>query len=156
MRRRALALLAALMAAPTLAQLPEDHFKPAPPTPAVPDLRPAIRPPSTTQPGDVAVLRGLDKMTGKITTFEVRVGDVARYARLVINVGACRMPEPGAPPDAYVWLTVRDEREVGVAFAGWMIASSPALSALDHPRYDVWVLHCRMTAGDASGGSAQN
>jgi hypothetical protein len=51
------------------------------------------------------------------------------------------VPEDDAA-DAYAFLRIRDVREDTARFSGWMFASSPALSALDHPRYDVWVLSC--------------
>ncbi|QDL92778.1 DUF2155 domain-containing protein [Paroceanicella profunda] len=117
---------------------------------------PDVRPPVTSVPTDIAVLRGLDKMTGEISTFEMHVGEERAYKRLDLTLEACRRPAPGEKEDAYAWLQIRDKREEQPDFHGWMFASSPALSALDHPRYDVWVLSCKTEAEEASTGSSQN
>lgn len=142
-------LLLALLAGPARGEgLPSDHFKPAPPAPpAGPEAPPAPveRPQVTSREGTLAVLRGLDKMTGRITTLELGVGESLIWERLEIRLEACRLPGPGEPEDAFAWLAIRDLRRPEPAFAGWMFASSPALSALDHPRYDVWVIACRIT-----------
>lgn len=89
-----------------------------------------------------AVLRGLDKTTSATTDIELAIGGSARFGRLVVTLGDCRYPvdDPGA--DAYAYLSIADAATGGMAFEGWMIASSPALSALDDPRYDIWVLRC--------------
>ncbi|WP_118132486.1 DUF2155 domain-containing protein [Oceanicella sp. SM1341] len=117
---------------------------------------PSVRPPVTSVAADIAVLRGLDKMTGAITTFEMKVGEEREYERLDLTLEACRRPAEGDGEDAYAWLQIRDLRQEEPDFHGWMFASSPALSALDHPRYDVWVLSCRMASEEASTGSSQN
>ncbi len=95
------------------------------------------------QPGAGAVLRGLDKVSGAVTDLDLRIGDAAQFGRLTVELGECRYPTDNPAGDAYAYLTVRAEGLDEPAFEGWMIASSPALSALDHPRYDVWVIRCR-------------
>ena len=88
-----------------------------------------------------AVLRGLDKIDGRVDDITLTVGETARFGRLQVTLEACRYPRRNPAGDAYAWLTIR--RDGGTAlFEGWMIASSPALSALDDPRYDVWVMRC--------------
>ena len=88
-----------------------------------------------------AVLRGLDKVSGTLSDMEMGSGQTRRYGRLVVTLGECRYPAGNPAGDAYAYLVIRadgsDDRPV---FEGWMIASSPALNALDHPRYDVWVI----------------
>lgn len=91
---------------------------------------------------ETAVLRGLDKISGAVTDLTVAVGDRAEFGRLDILVEACRVPEADPAGDAFAFLTIHVEGLDRPAFEGWMIASSPALSALDHPRYDVWVMRC--------------
>ncbi len=93
----------------------------------------------------VAELGGLDKVTGESRSFEVPVGGEERFGRLQVRVKACYGREPGQPPEAAVFLQIVDPLadEGRVAFSGWMFASSPGLSAMDHARYDVWALHCR-------------
>jgi hypothetical protein len=92
-------------------------------------------------------MRGLDKYSGRVETFEVSVGGVADYARLLIAVRACEASEDG--PRAHVEIVDR-MRADSVAFLGWMFADDPSLSALDHARYDVWLLACNTASGDAS------
>jgi hypothetical protein len=73
---------------------------------------------------------------------DVAVGETIRFGRLEIFAEACRVPRDDPGADAYAFLKIRDVREDSPRFSGWMFASSPALSALDHPRYDVWVVGC--------------
>lgn len=89
--------------------------------------------------GKGAVLHALDKVSGKVTDIELANGTSVEYGRLVVSLGECRYRSG----DAYAYLTIRESDEAEAAFQGWMIASSPALSALDHPRYDVWVARCK-------------
>lgn len=89
-----------------------------------------------------AHLRGLDKISGTPVDFKMNVGDTVELGRLRVTLGECRYPTDNPSGDAYAWLVVRDGNAEQTTFEGWMIASSPALSALDHPRYDVWVLRC--------------
>lgn len=90
-----------------------------------------------------AALRGLDTLDGAVTDFAIGAGQVASYERLTVSLAACFYPEDNPEGEAYAFLEIRDRRDGTQYFSGWMIASSPALSALDHPRYDVWVLNCR-------------
>lgn len=98
-----------------------------------------------TVPGDVVILRGLDKMTSRVMDVPVRIGETLRWERLEITAVSCRTTVPGEKPDAYAWLEIRDVRDVLPNFIGWMIASSPGLNAMDHPRYDVWVTNCNIS-----------
>ncbi|MEM9268322.1 MAG: DUF2155 domain-containing protein [Pseudomonadota bacterium] len=88
-------------------------------------------------------LRALDTVTGKLTDFDVEIGTFVSFERLEVAALSCKYPEDEISSEAYAFLRVRDKREQEIRFSGWMFASSPALSALDHPRYDVWVLNCR-------------
>jgi len=90
-----------------------------------------------------ALLRGLDKVSGEVTDLALDVGETVAIGRLSVTLEECRYPADDPAGDAFAHLTIRAEGLEGPAFDGWMIASSPALSALDHPRYDVWVMRCR-------------
>lgn len=90
-----------------------------------------------------ANLRALDRINGTTQDITINVGETAQYERLEISLSACRYPQGDINADAFALLTIRDIREDTARFSGWMFASSPALSALDHPRYDVWVLSCQ-------------
>lgn len=89
-----------------------------------------------------AALRVLDKMTGVVADIDLAVGQTQTEGRLTVQLDDCRYPSDQPNGEAYAHLTILDSDLAAPAFKGWMIASSPALSALDHPRYDVWVLHC--------------
>lgn len=94
-----------------------------------------------------AVLRGLDRVSGETSDIEIKKGASVNYGKLEITLSDCRYPVGNPTGDAYAHLTIRDLVDGGVAFDGWMIASSPALNALDHPRYDVWVIRCITSKG---------
>jgi hypothetical protein len=89
-----------------------------------------------------AVLRWLDKMTGETADIELSPGQSAISGRLTIRLDECRYPKDNPTAEAFAHLTVVTDGVAEPVFSGWMIASSPALSALEHPRYDVWVLSC--------------
>ena len=126
-----------------------DLLAPVPEESTGPDI---IQP--RTIAGETAVLRGLDKMTGHVVQLEIPVGEMQAWERLEILPDACHATTPEEKPDAYAWLTIRDIRNTKPSFDGWMVASSPALSAMDHPRYDVWVVICKTSEAEASAGSA--
>lgn len=92
--------------------------------------------------GRGASLKVLDKMSGQVEDLSLREGETQDYGRIEISLGQCRYPEDNPTGEAYAWLTIRDPNLQSVLFDGWMIASSPALNALDHSRYDVWVIRC--------------
>jgi hypothetical protein len=105
----------------------------------------------SSRPGTIAVLRGLDKVTARTRDFEVNVGDTYTFGALDITVRYCRRRPPEEPPEVFVFMEIDDQRTDGFGagdegerlFSGWMFASNPALNALDHPVYDVWVIDCR-------------
>jgi len=92
--------------------------------------------------GTGAVLRGLDKVNAEVTDLEIASGAAARFGRLSVSLRECRYPTGNPAGDAYAFVTISDTSSGAQLFAGWMIASSPALDALEHPRYDIWVLRC--------------
>jgi hypothetical protein len=95
-----------------------------------------------TENGQGARLKALDTVTGEVSDLELAVGGTIRYERLQITLEECRYPAENISADAFAYLIIQDERSSEPNFSGWMIASSPALSALEHPRYDVWVTRC--------------
>lgn len=93
------------------------------------------------------VLRVLDKINGAVTDLELANGETREIGHLRITLGECRFP-PGNPSgDAWELVTIHYRDAVEPVFRGWMIASAPALNALDHPRYDVWALRCTTSGG---------
>jgi hypothetical protein len=89
-----------------------------------------------------AKLRLLDKLTGAITDMDLSNGQSQSVGKLTVMLDSCRYPTGNQTAEAEAHVTVIDASSTTPAFNGWMIASSPALSALDHPRYDVWVMRC--------------
>ena len=91
-----------------------------------------------------AVLRALDKTVGRTTDIDIASGQTVLIGRIAVRLIECRYPEDTPESEAYAQIQVLDLDGVEL-FNGWMIASSPALVALEHPRYDVWVLRCRIS-----------
>ncbi len=93
----------------------------------------------------IVKLRSLDKVTARTQTFEARVGSTIQFGELYIKVQACRKAPPIEQPEAAAFLQMWEldlEENPQWVFSGWMFASSPALSSMDHAIYDVWVLDC--------------
>jgi hypothetical protein len=97
---------------------------------------------SETLNGSAAILRGLDKISGDVGDIEVSTGAAGSYGRMQIEVSECRYPAANPSGDAFAYLTIHQHDVDAPVFQGWMIASAPALNALDHPRYDIWLLRC--------------
>lgn len=92
---------------------------------------------------DGAILRALDKVSGALSDIEISNGQTVNYGRLNVLLGECRYPKGNPSGDAYGYLEIRPVDDDRPFFKGWMVSSSPALNALDHPRYDVWLLRCK-------------
>ncbi len=92
--------------------------------------------------GEGAVLRGLDRVAGTSEDITLARGGEARVGHLIVMLEQCRYPVENPAGEAYAWIDIFDTRADEIIFSGWMIASSPALNALDHSRYDLWVLSC--------------
>jgi hypothetical protein len=106
------------------------------------------------EPQKFAVLGTLDKVTGRTAILNVPVDKTVAVGPLFLQVKACQkasafanQPENGA--FVQVWQsdnmgdTSKDTKGTSWVFSGWMFSSSPALSAMDHPVYDVWVIDCK-------------
>lgn len=141
--RLALALM--LAAGPAFAQ---DEAAPLPEGTPLPEGEGVALPEAGTGetgravPGTGAVVRWLDKVSGATGDLELGKGQVGQTGRLSILLDDCRFPEGGVPTEAFAHLVIMDSLLPTPVFSGWMIAESPALSAMDHGRYDVWVLRC--------------
>jgi hypothetical protein len=98
----------------------------------------------------VALLQGLDKITARVSKFETPVGTPVRFGTLSIRVRDCEKNPPEETPESAAFLEIDEVRPGEVKlrlFSGWMFASNPALSALEHPVYDVNLLDCRTASG---------
>lgn len=105
-----------------------------------------------------ARLGWLDKVTGQVSTLDIRVGRPVVQGTLTITLRTCRTRPPEDPPESAAFLEITERapgQDAGVTaadtpvFTGWMFASSPAVSAMEHGVYDVWVLACTGGAHEA-------
>ncbi len=114
--------------------------------------------PAFALPAENVVLRAMDKITVRVSTVTVPVGDTVVFGSLQITARACDKRPPEETPESSAFLEIVEERP-GEApqqrFNGWMFASSPALSALEHPVYDIWVLDCTNVASDEPAPSEE-
>jgi len=103
-------------------------------------------------PGSAIMVRSLDKVTATTQDFTVEVGDTLKFGSLAIDAVHCEKRPPEELPETFAFLQIRDAKldgsgqetdEQETVFSGWMFASRPALSALDHGVYDVWVIGCK-------------
>ena len=92
--------------------------------------------------GSGGTLRVLDKITGRTHDLEFSNGQTRTLGLLAVTMTECRFPTGNRSGDAFTLLTVVYNNAPEPVFRGWMVASAPALNALDHPRYDVWALRC--------------
>ncbi|MCH8862039.1 MAG: DUF2155 domain-containing protein [Proteobacteria bacterium] len=120
----------------------------APEPPEVPEAPPAAA--TTTR------VRALDKITARVIDLDLPENIEVRFGTLAIRARTCRSRPPEEPPETFAFLEIDDvkmneERER--IFSGWMMASSPALNALEHPVYDVWVIACKRSSAGASSAS---
>ena len=110
------------------------------------------------EPYGSAVLQALDKVTARVSKFEAPVGDSVRFGTLHIIARACDKRPPEETPESAAFLDISEikpgEPTEGV-YRGWMFASSPALAAMEHPVYDVWVVDCNRPFKTHSSSSAE-
>ncbi len=115
---------------------------------------------------ETVTLRALDKITGRSTDFDMIVGEPKVYGSLRVDLDVCFQTPPEEPPESAAFLritsatskqvqtmaeprdlteeelTESESEDADIRFNGWMFASSPGLSALEHPVYDIWVIAC--------------
>lgn len=113
-----------------------------------------------TEPGwDVAVFRGLDKVTARVWKFDVAINHPVMFEQFEINVRRCNKQPPEETPNTTAFVQVDELRmneETVRVFSGWMFAASPGLNAVEHPVYDVWLIDCRMAEVSASADIEEN
>lgn len=131
---------------------------PPPPAPVEPEIVPPpsdVPPPEVIIPGPATgtaptalgvVLGGIDKIAARTAKFEVNLRQQAFYNTLIVKAHACKTRPPEEPPESAAFLEIQERKSDGTIqkiFNGWMFASSPALNALEHPVYDIWVVSCK-------------
>ena len=96
----------------------------------------------------VAAFSGLDKITGRITNFDVYIDETVQFGALQITPRVCYSRPPTEPQRTSVFLEVDQVSLKGTVtriFTGWMFADSPALHAVDHAVYDIWLIDCKQS-----------
>jgi hypothetical protein len=94
----------------------------------------------------IAVFDGLDKITGRIISFEVAINETVQFGALQITPRVCysRPPTDAPQTDAFAQVDEIDEqKQVKRIFSGWMFADSPGLHGVEHPIFDIWLTSCK-------------
>jgi hypothetical protein len=134
--------------------------QPAPAAPAPPEADPANEDPSAPTeltapifsaeehaPPRIAVVKVLNKVTARAQTVELRGGQMQKVGKLEVKASYCQRSAPSSLPDAAALLEIAEEvpgeEKVKPLFSGWMYQSSPSVSALEHPVYDVTLVECK-------------
>lgn len=123
---------------------------------SVPAHRALAQDPVATDPNFAsgAVLGALDKITARVSQIQVAVGDRAEFFRLSIDVLSCQERVVDQRPESAAFLVISETPLEGSpvrVFSGWMFASSPSISAMDHPIYDVWLERCDNGEAETEG-----
>lgn len=95
----------------------------------------------------VAVFSGIDKITGRIISFDVYVGETVQFGALQVTPKVCYSRPATQKPKTTSFLEVDEitlDRNIRRIFTGWMFADSPGLNAVEHPVYDIWLTGCKM------------
>ncbi len=107
----------------------------------------------------VAVFNGIDKITGRITTFDVYLNETVQYGALQVTPKVCysRDETEAQKIDGFIEVDeITLDRKIRRIFTGWMFADSPGLNAVEHPIYDVWLTGCKQTSDVPAPARATN
>lgn len=127
---------------------PAPTAAPAPAAPTEGDMV-VVRPPAVRIHNRIAVYAGLDKITGRTTTFDVAIGETAQFGALQVTPRVCYTRPEEETRNVTSFTEVNEVTLKGEAkriFTGWMFASSPGLHGVEHPVYDVWLIGCKAPA----------
>ncbi|WP_417308892.1 DUF2155 domain-containing protein [Devosia sp.] len=97
----------------------------------------------------IAEFSGLDKITGRITNFDVYIDETVQFGALQITPRACYTRPPTETQRTTVFVEVDQvslKGSIQRVFTGWMFADSPALNAIDHAVYDIWLIDCKTSS----------
>ena len=118
------------------------------------------QPPANKVPNPTGVFAGLDKITGRITSFDVAVDETVQFGALQVTPRACYTRPPTETPHTDAFIEVDEvtlQGEIRRIYTGWMFAASPGLHAVEHPIYDIWLTDCKggaVAEAAAGAGSA--
>lgn len=94
----------------------------------------------------VAAFSGIDKITGRITNFDVYIGETVQFGALQVTPKVCYSRDDTEAQKVTSFVEVDEitlDRKIRRIFTGWMFADSPGLNAVEHPVYDVWLVECK-------------
>ena len=94
----------------------------------------------------VATFSGIDKITGRITSFDVYIGETVQFGALQVTPKVCYSRDDTEAQKITSFVEVDEitlDRKIRRIFTGWMFADSPGLNAVEHPVYDVWLVECK-------------
>ena len=100
----------------------------------------------------IAVFSGLDKVTGRIISFDVYIGETVQFGALRVTPRTCQTQPPTEEPNTMVFAEVDEitlDSRIRRIFTGWMFAASPGLNAVEHAVYDVWLQDCALSSSVA-------
>lgn len=106
----------------------------------------------------VAVFSGIDKITGRITTFDVYIGETVQFGALQVTPRVCYSRDDTEAQKITTFVEVEEitlDRKIRRIFTGWMFADSPGLNAVEHPVYDVWLQSCKAKSDLPAPDTAQ-
>jgi hypothetical protein len=109
--------------------------------------------PATAAPinNPVAEFTGLDKITGRTITFDVKIDETVQFGALQVTPRVCHTRPPTEPAQTTAFVEVDEitlANKIQRLFTGWMFAASPGLHAVEHPVYDVWLVDCKLKMGE--------
>lgn len=99
----------------------------------------------------IAIFAGLDKITARITAFEVPIGETVAFGALKVTPRVCYSRPPTEPPRTTAFVEIDEiklDKSEGRIFTGWMFASSPGLHAVEHPVFDIWLTACKSNVAE--------
>src|SRR5471030_1617667 len=105
-----------------------------------------VEPPPQRIANPQAVFNGLDKITGRIISFDVAINETVQFGALQVTPRVCYSRPPTETPTTDSFVEVDEvtlQGEIKRIFDGWMFAASPGLHAVEHPVYDVWLTDCK-------------
>lgn len=114
--------------------------------------------PAVAEKYDTAVLQTLDKVTARVSIYDAPIGQTVRFGTLAIIARVCDKKPPEETPESAAFLDiweVRPGEPTASVYRGWMFASSPALAAMEHPVYDVWVVDCKSSSIEAAPSKSE-
>ncbi|MBI4723744.1 MAG: DUF2155 domain-containing protein [Rhodomicrobium sp.] len=107
----------------------------------------------------VAMFAALDKVTGRVSPLEIKMGQTVTFGALKVTARACYTNPPTEVPETAAFIEVDELLLDGSAkriFTGWTFAESPGLHAVEHPTFDVWLTSCKMPVPETPLGRRPN